>query len=257
MFNLEEPGHTRFDWQFRLLGTDVRVHPFFWIAILLLGGDQGNPWFTLYWVAIVCTSILVHEFGHVLAMRWVGDRGYIVLWSFGGLAISSRSKYRRSYAAQVAVSAAGPAAGLLLAVLTALLAGAAGWNSHFMFSSIGLPVWYADVPSIGLSALNYQVYLHLHYFINTLLYVNFYWSLINLLPVYPLDGGQIARSIFEQRDPDAGLRRSLQVSALTGAIVAVLGLISRQTYFLLFFAFLAIASLQALPTAGRRPWRRY
>ena len=75
MFNLCEPGHTRFDWCFRLFGTDVRVHPFFWIAILLLGGDQGDPWLTVYWVVIVFVSILVHEFGHVIAMRWAGDSG--------------------------------------------------------------------------------------------------------------------------------------------------------------------------------------
>jgi stage IV sporulation protein FB len=259
MFNLDEPGLTRFDWRFRLLGTDVRVHPLFWIVILLLGGDQGNPWFTVYWVLIVFTSILVHEFGHLLAMRWVGDRGYIVLWSCGGLAISPRSNYRRSYLTNVAVCAAGPAAGLLLALLTATLASAAGWTTHFRFTSIGLPMWYAQ---IGLSALrsvafNTQRLLHVHFVINTLLYVNFYWSLVNLLPIYPLDGGQMARAIFEQHDPDSGLRRSLQVSALAAGAVAVLGLMSQQTYLMFFFAFLAIGSLQTLSTAGRRPWRRY
>jgi stage IV sporulation protein FB len=258
MFNLDGPGRTRFDWCFRLFGTDVRVHPFFWIVILLIGGDQGDPWFTVYWVVIVFASILVHEFGHVLAMRWAGDRGNIVvLWSCGGLAVSPRATYHRRCATNVAVSAAGPAAGLLFAFAAAALGGAMGGSNHFTFSSIGLPVWYMDFSRLPMLTSNYRAYVHLHHFMNTLLYVNFYWSLVNLLPVYPLDGGQIARAIFEENNRDGGYRRSLQVSMFVAGAVAVLALLSRETYLMFLFGFLAIGSLQALQAVGRRPSRRY
>jgi stage IV sporulation protein FB len=257
MFSLEEPQHTRFDWSFRLLGTDVRVHPFFWITILLLGGDQGNPWFSIYWVAIAFGSILIHEFGHVMAMRLVGDRGHIVLWAYGGLAISGETKYRRHYSTNVFVAAAGPAAGLALAVLTVAGAAAIGWSSRFAFSPIGIPAWSVTFPHLRSLGSNYQSYFHLYFILNTLLHLNFYWSLVNLLPIYPLDGGQIARALFEERQPDVGLRRSLQVSALTAGIVAVLGILSNQMYLMLFFAFLAVGSLQSIEAGGRRPSRRY
>jgi stage IV sporulation protein FB len=257
MFCLEEPQRTRFDWSFRLFGTDIRVHPYFWITILLLGGDQGNPWFSIYWVAIAFASILIHEFGHVMAMRLVGDRGHIVLWGYGGLAISAETKYRRHYSTNVFVSAAGPAAGLALAVLTAAVATAIGWTGRFAISPIGIPAWSVNISNLRLLASNYQSYFHLYFILNTMLHVNFYWSLVNLLPIYPLDGGQIARAIFEERQPGVGLRRSQQISALTAGMVAVLGIISHQMYLMLFFAFLAIASVQAIEATGHRPWRRY
>jgi stage IV sporulation protein FB len=226
MFNLDEPGRTRFDWCFRLWETDVRVHPFFWIVILLIGGDQGDPWFTVDWVVIVFASILIHEFGHVLAMRFFGDDGHIVLWRCGGLAISPRANYRRHWATTVAVSAAGPAAGLLFAIVAAAFSVAIGGASHFTVSSIGVPIWYVQFSRFPLAASNPMAYVHLHHFMNTLLYVNFYWSLVNLLPVYPLDGGQIARAIFEEHKPDGGYRRSLQVSMCVALAIAVLALLS-------------------------------
>jgi Zn-dependent protease len=257
MFCLYDPGYTRFDWRFRWLGTDVRVHPFFWLSILLLGGDQGNPWFTVYWVVIVFVSILVHEFGHVLAMRLAGDRGHIVLWGFGGLAISPKNYYRRHCATDVAVSAAGPAAGLLLAALVAALSIAAGGVSRFMFSPIGIPLWYVDFSSLRLIASNFKAYVHLVFIVNTLLYVNFYWSLVNLLPVFPLDGGQITRAILEQRDPALGWTRSLKISIGAAVVIAGLALLAQRTYLAFVFGFCAICSLQALQAAGPRTWRRY
>jgi len=52
-----------------------------------MGGDQRNPWFTIYWVAIVFISSLLHEFGHVLAMRLAGMMTVMYLFAF--CAISS------------------------------------------------------------------------------------------------------------------------------------------------------------------------
>ena len=251
MFCLYDPGHTRFDWCFRFLGTEVRVHPFFWLSILLIGGDQGNPWFTIYWVAIAFTSILIHEFGHVLAMRLAGDRGHIVLWGFGGLAFSDKNNYRRHCFTDVAVCAAGPAAGLLLAILVAAISTAAGGSSQFAFSSIAIPTWYMDFSSLKLVASNYHAYLHVHFVVNNLLYVNFFWSLLNLLPVFPLDGGQITRAILEQRDPQLGRLRALRVSIAVSILFAGLACLAGHMGLMYLFAFCAVSSLQAVQDAGR------
>src|SRR5580693_2406357 len=237
MFCLYDPGPTRFDWPFRLLGTDVRVHPFFWISILLLGGDQSNPWFTIYWVAIVFVSILVHEFGHVLAMRLAGDRGHIVLWGFGGLAISDKNNYRRHRFTDVAVCAAGPAAGLLLALLVAAISTAAGGSSQFAFSRIAIPLWYVNLNSP-----------HIHFVVNMLLYVNFFWSLLNLLPVFPLDGGQITMAIL-------GRVRALKISVGVAVFFAGLAVVAGHINTAFLFGYCAVSSLQALQDAGRAPGR--
>src|ERR1700722_8245857 len=73
---LQEPNQTPFDLRWRMLGTDIRVHPFFWILALFLGWyrmpGQDGPTKMLYlalWVACVFVSVLLHEFGHVLMGR--------------------------------------------------------------------------------------------------------------------------------------------------------------------------------------------
>ena len=56
-----------------------------------------------------------------------------------------------------------------------------------------------------------------------LLQINIFWGIINLLPVYPLDGGQIARELFVQSNPQAGIANSLRLSLTAAAGVAVAG----------------------------------
>ena len=88
---LTEPNPTPWDLRWRMLGTNISVHPFFWVLSAMLGWgwfNDGGFRLLLVWVACVFVSILLHEFGHVLMGRLFGSRGqYIVLYSFGGLAI--------------------------------------------------------------------------------------------------------------------------------------------------------------------------
>ena len=60
--------------------------------------------------------------------------------------------------------------------------------------------------------------------VDTLLWVNIFWGLINLMPVFPLDGGQVARYAWLKRDPWGGVRKSLWLSVIAGVLVAVVGL---------------------------------
>src|SRR5690242_17632281 len=60
---LLEPEHTQFDLRFRMLGTDVRVNPMFWLVSAFLGWwwlDEGLSYLVL-WIACVFVSILLHE----------------------------------------------------------------------------------------------------------------------------------------------------------------------------------------------------
>ena len=54
-----------------------------------------------------------------------------------------------------------------------------------------------------------------------LLQVNIYWGILNLMPIYPLDGGQVARELFIANDHD-GARKALQLSLATAVVLAVL-----------------------------------
>ena len=71
----------------------MRIHPMFWIFTAILGSRSGDIKELLLWVLAVFVSILVHEFGHVVAYANYGMPGRIVLHAFGGLAISDGSGY--------------------------------------------------------------------------------------------------------------------------------------------------------------------
>jgi len=233
--------------RFRLFGIPVTVKLWFWLTILMLSGAADDA-SVLIWVAVCFVSILLHELGHVAAYRLFGGDGEIVLYTWGGLAIGS-GRWRTALQ-QVVVSLAGPFAGFLLAGLTWFIATQTGACVVFGVHVL-LPTLNAVPKSFDGYAMSSSRWYAL---LNDLLWVNFYWGLINLLPVYPLDGGQAARAIFEHRRGSAGLRRSLIASAIVAAAVALFALASHSIYLLIMFAALTISSLQSLE--GSRPWTK-
>jgi Zn-dependent protease len=239
---LFEPSRTPYDLNFQVLGIPVRVHPWFWVVALLFGmGGDPEPGAMLIWVSVVFLSVLVHELGHALLARRFGCRPWITLYGFGGLA-----SYRASFSSprkQILILLAGPGAGFLLAagVIAALFA--TGNAIVFFGFELGRGTF-----------INNPRLLELVY---DLLFVNIFWGVVNLLPVYPLDGGQIARQVLVAVNPWQGLQQSLWLSVLAGGLVAAFGLFSDRIYLTFFFAFLAFNSYQALrgPTSfGRGGW---
>jgi stage IV sporulation protein FB len=242
------PESNRAQWSFRLFGVPVQVKYWFWISIVLLGATE-DPGALLIWVAVCFASILLHELGHVYAFRLFGQDTRVVLYAWGGMAIS-RSSYETPLARFV-VALAGPIAGFCLTALTVAVAYLSGARVHIGFH-IFLPVltaWpdFADVPGDGMP----RFYLW-HVLLNDLLWVNFYWGLVNLLPVYPLDGGHAAGAVFEQRDRYNGRRKALILSASVAAAVALFGIVERSLYMVLMFAVLAASSLQSLDSLRTR-----
>ncbi len=261
----QEPQRTPYDVNFQLFGVPVRVHPFFWLVAVLLGTGVTNlsegvdPKGLLLWVVVLFVSILVHEFGHAFAIRYYGWDPHVILYGMGGLAsynpgyTPSMASYRRkgnSTVAQIVISAAGPAAGLALAgiVVLALVAG----NRSVSFFSM----------TVGRGPrLDWMTEPQLFWLVQDMLWVNVFWSLVNLLPVFPLDGGKIAREMFVAANPQDGHRLSLMLSIATGIGLAVIGFTQfRSIYMALMFGYLAYASYQTLQAMmgggfGRRgPW---
>lgn len=253
---LAEPAHSPGELHFRLFGVPVRVHPFFWLVSLLLGMSIRDGQLLVVWILCTFVSILVHEFGHVVAIQWFGARARVVLYSFGGLAITESDPYGKDWGRQwrpgaqnergredwqqVIISFAGPLAGFLLA---AVLVGGLFVSGHktefFVGNGVSFPIGRGDWIT------NYRVDVT----INFLLYINIFWGLMNLLPVYPLDGGQIARELLSMHDSRRGVRRSLVLSVATGAVVAVLVLVWKQGdgfFMAAMFGMLAYSSYQTL-----------
>lgn len=238
------PPPTRFDLRFSILGFPVRVHPLFWMIALLLGWG-GNLFYVALWVLGVFVSILIHELGHALAFRRYGQESQIILHFAGGLTVPESMAFGMGYARvaltpnqQILISLAGPFAGFFFAAFILVLSLALGGTVVF-HTILGL----IPFPSIALPA----GFALLNSFMIILLWINIFWGVINLLPVFPLDGGQVTRNIFIQRDPWNGMRASLWISVVTGAVIAIGGFLFLGSLFMaLVFGLLAFQSYQML-----------
>jgi Zn-dependent protease len=160
-------------------------------------------------LAVIIVSILVHELGHAFVARRMGlGPVRIVLHGFGGLTHFSKRPDNRQ---GVIVSLAGPVAGMALGILSWLIAGAIlGPQSHF------------------LTVLGFQL----------LIWINIFWSFFNLLPMYPLDGGQVLWHALALKMPPGRARRiTKQISMATSVGVGVYALISGYLFVALICLF--------------------
>ena len=209
--------------RFNLFGFPVAVHWVFWLITALLGGaaDASSPTkfqMLLIWVAAAFFSILWHELGHAFMMRHFGDRNvHILLHGGGGLAFGRSFRTRFE---QVLISLAGPAAGLALGGLVWLVARAFPPHS-----------------------------IHAAVLVGDLLWINIAWSLVNLLPVVPLDGGRISQAVLADKGALA-----LRISLVCAIGMAVFAFTQWGSVFVgLMFAVMAMDNWRALngrPTSG-------
>lgn len=241
------PPHTNLDLKFSLFGIPVRVHPLFWLLALLLGSSAGNYMLILVWIIVVFVSILIHELGHSFMMRFYGQNSFIILHMAGGLAVPTGGRWGKVAVnpnQQILISLAGPFAGFLLAAIVLVVVSAMGG-----IISVNWFLFIIPLPNAGLPDSSWIV----NSTISMLLWVNIFWGLINLMPIFPLDGGNVARQIFIKVDPWNGLRKSLWLSVISGALIAIIGMVFlRSIFMLLLFGFLALQSYQALQGVGGR-----
>jgi stage IV sporulation protein FB len=246
MFLFQVPPPTRYDLNFTLAGFPVRVHPLFWLIAVLLGYSSGDPLQILIWVLVVFVSILVHELGHALAFRRYGLSSQIVLHFAGGLTIPESTRWGSRWAnvalgpkENIFISLAGPGAGFLLAALVIVavfLSGGTVLTSRLL--------GFIPVPSMAILPFGGNL---LTMFVTALLWVNIFWGFINLMPVHPLDGGNVTRNALLQADPADGVRKSLWISVIAGALIALVAFFFlRSLYMAFLFGFLAFQSYQAV-----------
>jgi stage IV sporulation protein FB len=179
--------------QFSMLGFPVVIQWFFWLVMALLCGAFNamtrEAWIDVALrVIVAAVSILVHELGHALAARKFGYHSTIVLHGFGGLTIIPHAQFTRGQS--IWVSASGPLAGFLLAGISFILA----YLLHF-----------------GHIVTEYE---GVRTMVSFSLFINVAWTLMNLLPVLPMDGGQILRELLGPG--------KLRVACVIGGVVAVI-----------------------------------
>ena len=177
---------------FGLFGIPVSIEAGFLITVVFLAAiGRREGLLILEWVAVVVASVLVHELGHAVAFRTFGVKPSIVLtWMFGLTYGGALPPWR-----DVLVSLAGPVAGF----------------------GVGLG---ALVAKAAIPQLDPQIRLVL----DDLVFANLAWGAINLLPILPLDGGNIAASVLKgvgRRDPRRDAVIVSLVAAILLAVVAV------------------------------------
>ena len=236
-----EPNSTKFDVHFSIAKVPVRVHPLFWLISLGFGIMSVPPGIHVFvgvclWAAAVFVSILVHELGHALVARAYGWPPRIVLHGFGGLALFSPT--RQSRTERILISFMGPGAGFIfggLILAAIMLTG----HSTQLLPGVG--------PTIGSGPRFAFSGARLELFTLFLVYVNIFWGLINLLPVYPLDGGDIAKAILEKVRPRDSWSIALKLSMAAAIVVAIAALaLSRQIVITIMFGYLAYTNYQML-----------
>lgn len=244
MFLFQVPPPTRFDLNFSIAGIRVRVHPLFWVIAILLGSSSASLFNILMWIFVVFISILVHELGHAFAFRRFGQDSYIILHFAGGLTVpesnsfDSYSQVRLTPNQNIFISLAGPFAGFLLVGAIVLIGVGLGGTPI-----LNLLFGFIPFPSV---ILPYEMGAVDRIF-SAFVLINIFWGIVNLLPVFPLDGGNVARYTLIQTDPINGLRNSLWLSVIAGALIAIAGFVFLQSIYMAFlFAYLAFQSYQAL-----------
>jgi Zn-dependent protease len=190
--------------QFRFGSIPVRVHMSFFVMTLVLGATGArDPASIAIWVGIVAVSIFAHELGHALMGRAFGLAPSVELYAMGGLTSFAGGK-PLSNGKKILISLAGPGVGLFVAG-AALGAGALGLTPNVLGEHGGSE-------ALAVSAAQ------------TVIFVNGYWSLFNLLPMLPLDGGNVTLYALNAFTSGKGERAARIVSLVVSILVGLAAL---------------------------------
>lgn len=207
---LPEPQPSRWDLHGRMFGAEVRIRPLFWPSCVLLGliyyqdPDVGGTGAFCFWIAAVLVSLLAHETSHLLVARLFGARPRSMLSGLGGqvYGLDELKRWQR-----VLVLLAGSLGNLcILGIL-------------WLAASERTPL---PVARLG---KEWSTFIAVAAKISTIF--NARWCLLNMLPLWPLDGGRIAVEIGDallgRRGQTLALLLSLLMCLLLTATVVVWG----------------------------------
>lgn len=204
---------------FRIGSIPVRVQ-FIFLITMVLFARSTNPGVIAVWGGVVFVSVLIHELGHALMGKAFGLAPQIEIHGMGGTTSWAEGGRKLTPGRSILVSLAGPSVGIVL-----------GIGVMVAVSILGAPT----------APLAREA-------VEDVIWVNLIWGIFNLLPMLPLDGGNVMAAIFALVTGGRGRRAAHFVSLGVAALVAAGALYTRQTFVAVLaglFAFQNFRGLQA------------
>ncbi|MDO5308615.1 MAG: hypothetical protein Q4G03_03870 [Planctomycetia bacterium] len=263
----------RYDWKFHIAGIPIVVKPTFWLLCVMFSPflsnntAAGQPWLFGFigWALALLTTFLIHELGHALAIRWLykGSPRIVLgigmaeptVFVFGGVTYETynHSTFRTILGTPLknaTVTLAGPFLALFVAGLGLVLAGATGSALRYG-TALYLPYcfpfnWVQGITSVHPLSLMFGYFFYGFFYSATL------WSFLNLLPIFPLDGGRVILALTSGNGVEKGLLYTLPISMAFSAIMAIMLLSSQSIFGAIFMAWITISNFRTWRALSRR-----
>lgn len=193
----------------------ILISPFFWFLIIMLGWlNSESVVGTAVWAVVIFISVLIHEYGHALTALFFGQESEINLVGLGGLTKRRGASLNRWKEFLIVLN--GPMAGFAL-----------------FFLSLYLLKWMPPKNALLIYALQVAVN------------VNLFWTILNLLPIFPLDGGHLMKIILEGLFGIRGMKFAFLVSTVLAVIIGIYFFSNQQILMGALLLMLAFESYRA------------
>jgi len=178
--------------EFNFLGFPVRIQFWFWLTCFIFGGglsmEGAAGWIPVFeWTLVIFVSVMIHELGHALTVKGFGGYAGIELQAMGGMTYIGGAVFSRAQG--ILISFAGPACNLFL-------------GSACLAAQLVLPHFSPVADELFEMGK----------------WVNLVWGVFNLLPVMPMDGGQILRDALGP----ARFGLTCRIGGVTAVLLAIL-----------------------------------
>jgi stage IV sporulation protein FB len=204
---------------FRLGSIPVKIHFSFFLTAVILSGTSRELAGVAQWTGVIFVSVMLHELGHALMGRIFGLSPRIDLHGMGGTTSWTAARGALTPMKSILISVAGPGVGIVLGAI--------------IFALLVMRVVPADPLAQSIA--------------NDLVYVNAGWGFVNLLPVLPMDGGNVLFAVLNAATKGNGERPTRIVSMAIAVIGGALAfLVYHQWWPALLAALFAYDNFRAL-----------
>jgi Zn-dependent protease len=211
----------------KLFGIEIRIHlTFLFLLIFVWSTEAANAAMRgLALVGIIFGSVVLHELGHALAARGGVPAKGLILLPIGGISVLDEAHAvpdpANAWKREIRIAMVGPLVNLAIAGLSALILVSA-------------------IPGFNLMT---RPLMHSSDLLRSIVWVNVYLGLFNLLPAYPMDGGRVLRAIFARRvDMVQATQRAVRIGHVFSILFMMVGMLLSNWWLVMMGYFLFVGA---------------